>query len=278
MSYILFLSISGETTCSKKVQGIFIKLERSVGSLLKNSPLSTYILPRENEPVRLAIFVSLNGGRQNKILNIRKVKRFLNDLRSLISKVKTILRKANLILPPVKVITEGSLEITQGLIGLIQEMEIVTGVRINIARAVTLLNQIHSKIEYLRKVIDLVTPMTFSSNDFSLLRMILEIQQEGFPKPLDLNLGGEQVETNLQGISFYLRSNLCIGQLCFNDLNTTFDYLAERNCFSKNAPYLSMFRAKGKVLKTMPLSNGNILTLPRGQIIETVFPRESDIV
>ncbi|KAL9986757.1 hypothetical protein ACROYT_G000947 [Oculina patagonica] len=270
--------LGGETTCSNKVQGIFITLERSVGSLLKNSPLSTYILHRENEPVRLAIFVSLNGGRQNKILNIRKIERFLNDLRSLIPKVKAILRKANLILPSVKGIIEGSLEITHELNDLIQEMELVIGERINVARAVTLLNQIHSKIEYLRKVIDVVTPMTFSSNDFSLLRMIFEIQRVGFPRPLDLSLGGEQVKTSLHGISFYLHGNkLCIRQLCFNDLNTTVDYLGEGNCFSK-ASHLSKFLAKGKVLKEILLSNGNILTLPKGQIIEMVFPRDSDIV
>ncbi len=268
----------GHKTCNKEVQGIFITLERSAGSLLNNGPLSTYILSKANKPVRLAILVSLNGGRQNKILNMGRVKSFLKDLSSLIPKVKNVLRTANLILPAVKNVIGGSLEITQELNDLIQEMEMVTDVRINVARALTILNQIHSKIGNLKKVIDIVTPMTFSSNDFSLLRMIFEIQRIGFPNSLDLDFEGEQVEKNLQGISFYLHgNNLCIRQLCFNDLNTTVDYLGERNCFS-NASYLSMFHAKGKVLKTIPLSNGNILTLPRGQIIDMVFPRDSDIV
>ncbi|KAL9962843.1 hypothetical protein ACROYT_G031988 [Oculina patagonica] len=269
--------LGGQSTCNKKVQGIFITLERSaVGGLLNKSPLSTYIIPRENEPVRLAILVSLKGRRQN-ILNIAKVNRFLNDLRSSISKVKNILRRANLRLPAVKVDIEDSLEVTQKLNNSMQEMEMVTGGKKDVSRAPTLLNQINSKIRYLKKTVDLIEAMIRASKDFELLYMMYEFQRLGFPEPLDLEIGGEQVETNLQGISFYLRNNLCVGQLCFNDLNTTVDFLAEKNCFS-DAPYLPMLRAKGKVLKTIPLSDRNILSLPREQIIHMVFPRESDTV
>ncbi|KAL9986755.1 hypothetical protein ACROYT_G000945 [Oculina patagonica] len=262
--------LGGQKTCKGNVQGIFITLERSVSSLLNNSPLSTYILPKENEPVRLAILVSLSGGRQNKILNIEKIKRFLKDLGSLVPKIQNVLQKAKSILPEVKAVIEDSLEMTHQLRYLMQEMEIVNGERINVTRVPTLLDHINSKIEYLKKVIDLITPMTFSSNDFFLLRMIFEIQPANFPKPLHAILEGEHVQTSLQGISFYLRTNLCIGQLCLNDLSTTVEYLAERNCFL-NDPYLSTFRAQGKVLKTIPLSDGNILTLPRGQITNNQF-------
>ena len=221
--------------------------------------------------------MSLRGGRQHKILNIGEIKRYRNDLSSLVPKVQNVLRRANLILPEVKGVIEGSLEMTQKLNGLLQELEMVTGSSINAARTLTLLNHINSDIEHLKKVIDVITPMAFSSNDFSLLRMVFEIQPANFPKTLDANLGGEQVRTNLQGISFYLRNNLCIGQLCFNDLSTTVEYLAGRNCFP-STPYLSMFHAKGKVLKRIPLSDGNILTLSKGQIIDMVFPRDSAVV
>ena len=83
------------------------------------------------------------------------------------------------------------------------------------------------------------------------------------------------VETNLQGISLYLRTNLCMGKLCFNNLNTTVDFHTERTCYL-NASSVSMFHAKGKVLKT--LSAGKILTVPSEQIINIVFPRDSGLV
>ena len=270
ISYILLLSTLGRTTCRKNVQGIFVTLETSVSNLLNKSPLSTYILPIANEPVRLAILMALSGGRQNKIVNIRQVKRFLTDLSSLIPKVKEVLHKANSILPEVKVIIKEALEMTQQLNYLMQEIEMVNGERMDVTRVPTFLNQINSKVEYLKKVINLITPMTFSSNDFSLLRTIFQIQPVNFPKPLPAILGGELVETSLQGISFYLRTKLCIGQFCFNNLSTTVDFIAERSCFI-NASYFSTFLAKGKVPKTIPLSGGDILTLSEGQIINLVF-------
>lgn len=143
--------LGGKTFCSKDVQGIFLTLERSASSLMNQSPFSGYIRPNKKEEVRLAIFVSLQGGRE------------------------------------------------------------------------------------------------------------------------------ERVETNLQGISFYLRTSLCIGKLCFDNLTTTVEFLAEQNCYS-NASSVSTFLAKGKALKTMPLSDGNILTLPSEQIIKVVFPSDSNKV
>lgn len=275
MSYIILLSVLGKNSCNRNVQGVFITLERSVNSLLNHSPLSTHIRPVETEPVRLAILVSLTGGRQSKIRNVRELKRVLKKLTSLTSKVQNVLRKANSILPEV---TEGSLVMTQQLHNLLQEMEmVVSGETTNVTRALTLLNHINSKIEHLKKIIDFITPMIFSSGDFSLLRIIFEISQANFPKPLQVNLRGEQVETSLQGISFYLRTNLCMGQLCFKDLSTTVDYFAEGTCFP-NVSHAKSFHAKGKVLNTMSLSEGNILTLPKGQIVDIVFPRNSEIV
>lgn len=268
----------GQIPCDSNVQGIFITLEKSVSSLLKHSnPLSTYILSTDVEPVRLAILVSLSGGKQTKIVNMKEVKRFLKDLSSLIPKVQNFLHKAKSTLPEVKFVTEDSLEVTQQLDSFIQEMEMVDGEEINVTRALTLLDYINSKIEYFKKVISSITPMAISRGDVPLLRVITEVQPVNFPKPLDVQLGGEKVKMNFQGISFYLRTNLCIGQLCLNDLNTTVDCLAERNCVS-NAPHLTMFRAKGKALNAIPLSDGNILKLPTGQIIDMVFPRDSNVV
>ena len=138
----------GKTFCSKDVQGVFLTLERSASSLMNQSPFSGYIRPNKREQVRLAILVSLRGGRE------------------------------------------------------------------------------------------------------------------------------ERVETNFQGISFYLGTSVCMGKLCFDDLTTTVEFLAEQNCCS-NASSVSSFLAKGKVLKTMSLSDGDILILPSGQIIEVVFPGDS---
>ena len=87
-----------------------------------------------------------------------------------------------------------------------------------------------------------------------------------------------RVETSLQGISLHLRTNLCVGQLCFKDLSTIVDTGADlERCYSKQS-FPSTFRARGKVLKTMPLSSGNILTLAKDQIVNMVFPRESNLV
>jgi len=220
--------------------------------------------------------VSLNGGVKNKILNIREIKRFLRDLTSFTLKVQNVFQRANSISPKFKVVIERPLEMAQKVSDLIQEMDIVVdGERMNVTRTLTLSKQINNRMEYLKKVVDFVTPMTFSSNDFTLLRMIFEIQPANFPKPFHVNLGGEYVQTRLQGISLQLRTNLCIGQLCFNDLTTTIDYLAERNCFI-TAPYLSMFHIKANVLSTMSLSEGNILTIPKGEAIHMVFSRDSD--
>lgn len=220
--------------------------------------------------------MSLNGGVQNKILNIREIKRFLKDLTSFVPKVQNVFQKANSISPKVKVVIERPLEMARKLNDLIQEMNVeVDGERMNVTRTLTLAKQINSRMEYLRKVVDFITPMTFSSNDFSLLRMIFEIQPANFPKPFHVNLGGEYVQTRFQGISLQLRTNLCIDQLCFNDLTMTIDYVAKRSCFP-NAPYLSMFHTKANVLSRMSLSEGNILTIPKGEAINMVFPRDSD--
>lgn len=253
-------------------------MEKSAYNLLDRSPFSTYILPIETEPIRLAILVSLNGGMQNKLLNIREIKRSIKDLTSFTPKVQKFIRKANSILPKVKVVTESPLEMTEQLNELTQEMDkALDDKRMNVMRTLALAKQINSRIEYLKKFVEFITPMAFSSNDFSLLRMIFQIQPANFPKPFHVNLGGEHVQASLQGISLHLRTSLCMGQLCFNDLTTTIDYLAERNCFPK-VPYLSVLRAKANFLTTMSLSEGNILTLPKGEAINMVFPRESDTV
>ena len=89
-----------------------------------------------------------------------------------------------------------------------------------------------------------------------------------------LNLERVHEKTDLKGISLSLQSNLCIGKLCFNALSTTLEYVPERNRFL-NTSSVPAIRAKGKLLKTIPLGNANILSLQSGQVIEMVFPRDS---
>lgn len=89
--------------------------------------------------------------------------------------------------------------------------------------------------------------------------------------------GGGNVKTSLQGISLFLQTNICMERLCFYNLSTTVDINTGRSCYS-NLSLVSNIRAKGKVLKTIQLSDGDILTVPRAQIIEIDFPRESDLV
>lgn len=147
-----FLSPLGKNICSKNAQGIFLTSERSASNLLNESPFSAYIRPTRTEPVRLAILASLSGGRQNKILNIGEVKLFLNYLNFFVPVLQNVLREANLILPEGKVVLKGSLQMMQHLNDLMQEMDlVVAGKRINGTNVLTLLHQINSKIEYMKK-------------------------------------------------------------------------------------------------------------------------------
>ena len=279
--YSTCLATLGQDQCSKNAQGIFLTLEKSASSLLNESPLAHYIRPIENEPVRLAMLMSLGGGMQNEIVNIGEVKRFLYSSDSLLPKLKNVFVEANAIMPEGRTVLKNSLEMMLQLKVSINEVEkVLAGDRINVSRALTLLNRIDSKVKYFKSITDVVREHCLSSSVkpayAELLQTIDEIQDK-FPKRFRVNLGGEKVKKTFNGISIYFRGSLCMGKLCFKDLSTTVDYLAENNCFS-DTRYVSMFRAKGKVLRAMALSQGDILTLPMGHVIELFFPRNSDIV
>ncbi|KAJ7388499.1 hypothetical protein OS493_037224 [Desmophyllum pertusum] len=119
--------------------------------------LGAYVRPTRTEPVRLAILASLSGGRQNKILNIGEVKLFLNYLNCIVPELQNVLREANLILPEGQVVLKGSLQMMQHLNDLMQEIDLVVAdKRINGTNVLTLLHQINRKIEYMKKIIDLI--------------------------------------------------------------------------------------------------------------------------
>lgn len=89
---------------------------------------------------------------------------------------------------------------------------------------------------------------------------------------------GVQFESSLQGISLHLSSKLCMAKLCFNDLILEIEVQGEYSCHAKLSP-VSTFRAKGKVLKTIPSStDGNVLTILKHSVVKTVFPLETNLV
>ena len=54
-----FSSTLGQSVCGESVQGVFLTSKESVQNFFKQSPFSSYIRPKETEPLRLAILVSL---------------------------------------------------------------------------------------------------------------------------------------------------------------------------------------------------------------------------
>ena len=74
-------------------------MEKSASNLLDKSPLRTYIRLRETEPVRLAMLMSLNGGKLNNTDNIDEVKQFLYGMISLLPNLQNVFVKAKEITP-----------------------------------------------------------------------------------------------------------------------------------------------------------------------------------
>ncbi|XP_068677677.1 uncharacterized protein [Montipora foliosa] len=121
-------------------------------------------------------------------------------------------------------------------------------------------------------------------NQSPLLRYIRPNKSEPLQIAILVSLRGRtvgkqySVETSLQGMSLHLRTNLCLEKLCFNDLITEIHLQDKHSCFEK-ASSVSIIRARGKVLKTLPSSSdGNILAISRHQVVEILFPQETERV
>lgn len=111
-------------------------------------------------------------------------------------------------------------------------------------------------------------------------RFLRPKETEHLQLAIHVSLSGDaNVEAILQGISLHFRGNLCVGKFCFNDLNMEIDIQGEQSCTARASSIL-MFRAKSKVLKTIPSSSeaGSILTISRHHILEIVFPPDTERV
>ena len=248
---------------------------------MNKSPLGTYIRPRGTEPVRLAILMSLEGGKLNNIDNIDEVRQFLYGIISLLPDLQNVFVKAKAITPEGKTTQKKSLDMILKLNTTIRELkEMLAKDMVNIAGVLNLLDHIEYMLKYCKSITDVLKDQYTLSNDkgtYAELLHIIDRIHAKFPKELRPNLSGKPISKTLHGISFYFRGNLCVGKLCFEDFSTTVDYLSENSCVS-NTPQASMFRGKGKALRQVALSKDNILMLPMGHVIEFIFPRNSKVI
>ena len=271
----------GKADCSKNTRGISLTLEKSAGNLLDKSPLGTYIRPRGTEPVRLAILMSLDGGKLTDIDNVNEVKQFLYGIISLLPDLQNVFVKAKEITLESKTTLKNSLQMILKLNATIGELKgVLAKDMVNISGALNLLDHIEYMLKYCISITNVLKDQYTLSNDkrtyAELLHRIDRIHAK-YPKEVRPNLSGKPIYKTFHGISFYFRGNLCMGKLCFKDFTTTVDYLSENSCVS-NTTQASMFRGKGKALRQIALSKDNILTLPMGHVIEFIFPRNSKAV
>ena len=277
----VFSVLLGKADCRKSVQGIFLTLEISASNLLNESPFTTYIRPRKDEPVRVAMLLSVSGGMQNNIVNNGEVKNFLSSIISLIPDLEYVIVKGKEVMPHGKIALQKSSEILSRTKVSVNELEeMLTEDTMKVTRALTLLNRIESNLNFLISITEVMRdhfPSTSSERKYADFLNRIDGIKARFPKEARPNLDGEPVDQTLNGISFNFRGNLCMGKLCFEELSTTVDFLTEKNCVSKTL-HTSVFRGRGKALRQMSLSPGNILTLPMGHVVEFIFPRDSKTV
>ena len=277
----VFSVLSGKADCSKSVQGIFLTLEISASHLLNESPFATYIRPREDEPVRVAVLLSVSGGMQNNIVNNGEVKNFLSSIISLIPDLEYVIVKGKEVMPHGKIALQKSSEILSRTKVSVNELEeMLTEDTMKVTRALTLLNRIESNLNFLISITEVMRdhfPSTSSERKYADFLNRIDGIKARFPKEARPNLDGEPVDQTLNGISFNFRGNLCMGKLCFDELSTTVDLITEKTCVSKTL-HTSVFRGRGKASRQISLSPGNILTLPMGHVVEFIFPRDTNAV
>lgn len=78
---------------------------------MNESPFATHIRPIENQPVRLAMLMSVSGGMQNTIVNMGEVKSFLSSIISLIPDLEDVVMKAKEVMPHGEIALQKSLDI-----------------------------------------------------------------------------------------------------------------------------------------------------------------------
>lgn len=218
---------------------------------------------------------------QNTIVNMGEVKSFLSSIISLIPDLEDVVMKAKEVMPHGEIALQKSLDIVSETNVSVNELEkMITGDTMEVTRGLTLLNRIENNLKYLISITDVIIdhiPSSSNKGKYAELSTRIDGIQARFPQQLRPNLDGEPIEQTFNGISFYFRGNICMKHLCLKDLGTTVDYLTERNCVS-NTPHTSVFRGRGEALVQMALSKDNILTLPMGNFVDFIFPRDSETV
>ena len=208
-----------------------------------------------------------------------EIRRTLTNIRFLIPELKDIFREAITVFPEDKDMLEEWIHVTEVFNRKIREFRRALfynrAVEINKIRELTA--EINEKIDFLVKSVEVLKNRVSLETPASLLNMMIEDFQFGFPHSMPLKLRGEGTEQRLHGIEINFHGNLCMRKLCFNNINAALVHHDGNMCGSQHLSAPS-FYVSGTALKTMSLSPGKILTLQDGQSVNMVFGRNSEYV
>ena len=213
------------------------------------------------------------------VANMAEIRRTLTNIRFLIPELKDIFREAISVFPEDKDMLEKWIQTTEVFNRKIREFRRALfhnpAAEINKVRELTA--EINEKIDFLVKSVEVLKNRVSLETPASLLNMMIEDFQFGFPHSMPLKLRGGRTEQRLHGVKIYFHGNLCMSKLCFNNINLELVH-HDGNMCGKQHLSAPTFYVSGTALKTMSLSPGKILTLQDGQSVNMVFGRNSEYV
>lgn len=243
------------------------------------TPFYPYVRTVKSQQFYVKTLVKYNGGAQNRVTNIRDIRRALTNLRFLVPEIQDIFRESILTLPQDKAILEKWFQAAVILSGKVREFRraLFFNRGIDVKKVRNLMADINAKIYFLRKRADILKHRLLLKVPTSGLLTMIEDFQLDFPDSILLKFGGESTQQRLLGVKIYLRCNLCMKKLCLENINAEVTFLDSNGCGSHLFPG-TKFYVSGKAPKMLSLSPGKILRLPEGQKIIMAFERDSEHV
>lgn len=276
--YFIFHS-PGPDRCEDRWQGVLITFNKFKGDSFRQTPFYPYVRPVENGRIDIITRVNYHGGRQNTVANMAEIRRTLTMIRFLVPELENIFREAITVFPEDKDMLEEWIHVTEVFNRKIREFRraLFYNRVVDINKIRELTAEINEKIDFLVKSVEVLKNHVSLEAPASPLVIMIEDFQFGFPHSMPLKLRGERTEQRLRGVKIYFQGNLCIGKLCFKNINAALVHHDGNMCGSQHLSALS-FYVSGTALKTMPLSPGKILTVSDGQSVKMVFGRNSEYV
>ena len=274
-----FLQFSGKYSCQDRMQGVLMSLKNAENGAFIATPFYPYVRTVKSQQFYVKTLVKYNGGAQNRVTNIRDIRRALTNLRFLVPEIQDIFRESILTLPQDKAILEKWFQAAVILSGKVREFRraLFFNRGIDVKKVRNLMADINAKIYFLRKRADISKHRLLLKVPTSGLLTMIEDFQLDFPDSILLKFGGESTQQRLLGVKIYLRCNLCMKKLCLENINAEVTFLDSNGCGSHLFPG-TKFYVSGKAPKMLSLSPGKILRLPEGQKIIMAFERDSEHV